>query len=206
MKNISLILNIVLLVAVAVLYYLHFSGNKSAAVSSESGVPSDIRIAYVNADSISKHYDYLKETRNIMEAKTKRMDQDFQKRAQGLQNEFTAYQRNVNSMTLGQVKATEEDLQKKQQNLQLYQQRLSQEVMQDEARINKELYDKVTAYLNKYGQEKGIQFILKYDNTSDVLHASNALDVTAEVIKGLNEEYKNSKPGAVKSDSTSVKK
>lgn len=206
MKNISLILNIVLLVAVAVLYYLHFSGDKSTSVSSDSGIPTDIRIAYVNADSLAKYYDYLKETRDIMEAKTKRMDQDFQKRAQGLQNEFTAYQRNVNNMTLGQVKATEEDLAKKQQNLQLYQQRLSQEVMQDEARINRELYEKVTAYLSKYGKEKGIQYILKFDNTSDVLHAASALDVTSDVIKGLNEEYKTSKGGAPKTDSTSVKK
>lgn len=206
MKNISLILNVVLLVAVAVLYYLHFSANKSTSVSSENGIPSDIKIAFVNADSLAKHYEYLKETRDVMEAKTKRMDQDFQKRAQGLQNEFTAYQRNVNNMTLGQVKATEEDLAKKQQNLQVYQQRLSQEVMQDEARINRELYEKVTAYLNKYGKDKGIQYILKFDNTSDVLHAASALDVTQDVIKGLNAEYKTSKGGAATTDSTSVKK
>jgi outer membrane protein len=202
MKNISLILNIVLLIAVAVLYYLHFSGNKTVSTSSDSNIPSDIRIAYVNSDSIAKHYDFLKETRNIMEAKTKRMDQDFQKRAEGLQNEFTAYQRNVNNMTLGQVKATEEDLAKKQQNLQMYQQRLNQEVMQDEARINKELYDKVTAYLDVYAKEKGIQVIIKYDPTSDVLHASSALDVTQDVINGLNATYK--KQGTT--DSTSVKK
>jgi outer membrane protein len=201
MKNISIVLNIVLLVAVAVLYYLHFSGGKPAAASSDSTIPSDIKIAYVNADTLSKYYDYLKETRDVMEAKTKRMDQDFQKRAQGLQNEFAAYQRNVNNMTLGQVKATEEDLAKKQQNLQMYQQRLSQEVMQDEARINKELYDKVTAYLQTYGKEKGIQVILKFDPSSDVLYSSDALDVTQDVLKGLNDTYKGSK-----TDSTSVKK
>jgi outer membrane protein len=84
MKNISIILNIVLLIAVAVLYYLHFSGNKTVSATSDSNIPSDIRIAYVNSDSIAKHYDYLKETRNVMEAKTQRMDQDFQKRAHGI--------------------------------------------------------------------------------------------------------------------------
>ena len=205
MKNISLILNIVLLVAVAVLYYLHFSGNNDTTVTTAGGteIPSNIKIAYVNSDSLTKHYDFLKETRNVMEAKTKRMDEDFQKRAAGLQSEFNAYQRNVNNMTLGQVKATEEDLAKKEQNLQMYRQRLSQEVMQDEQRINRELYDKVTAYLKKYGEEKGLQVILKYDASSDVLHASNVLDVTDEVLKGLNVEYKNKN---AKTDTTSVKK
>jgi outer membrane protein len=207
MKNISIILNIVLLVAVAVLYYLHFSSGKPAAANStgSSDIPSNIKIAYVNSDTLSKYYDYLKDTREIMEAKANRLDSDFKKRAQGLQNEIAAYQRNVNSMTVGQLKATEEDLARKQQNLQMFQQSLSQEVMRDEARINQELYDKVTSYLAKYGNEKGLQVILKYDPSSDVLHASNALDVTQEVLNGLNQEYKANKPGA-KTDSASVKK
>lgn len=204
MKNISLILNVVLLIAVAFLFYLHFSGDRSTPVSTgTNSIPSDIKIAFVNSDSLTKHYDYVKANKEIMDAKTKRLEGDFEKRRQGLANEIAAYQRNVNNMTLGQVKATEEDLGKKQQNLQMYQQRLSQEVMQDEARISKELYDRVTAYLDKYAEEKGLQLVLKYDVTSDILHASNVLDVTEDVLRGLNEEYK-AKGG--KTDSTSVKK
>jgi outer membrane protein len=205
MKNISVILNIVLLVAVAVLYFLYFSGpSASSASSNGSVVPSEFKIAYVKTDSVVKHYEYVKKTREIMEAKAKRLDQDLQKRADGLRGEFAAYQRNVNSMTLGQVKAVEEDLAKKEQNLQLFQRKVSQEVMDDQDRLRVELYDKVTAYLDKYGKDKGIQFILKFDQSSDVLQASEAFDVTSDVIKGLNEEYKSE--GTVKTDSTSVKK
>ena len=63
MKNLSLILNAVLLVAVGVLFYLHFSGGKPASGGSElqlSGVPGDVKIAYINSDSVFKNYDYLK--------------------------------------------------------------------------------------------------------------------------------------------------
>jgi outer membrane protein len=63
------------------------------------------------------------------------MDQDYRNRAMGLQNEIAAYQRNVSNMTLGQVKAVEEDLGKKQQNLQMYQQSLSQQLMEEEAKV-----------------------------------------------------------------------
>src|SRR5215204_5178301 len=154
MKNLSLILNIVLLVAVAVLYYLHFAGSKGPAASGLASTPGDVRIAYINSDTILKYYDYHKASMEVMEAKAKRLEQDFRNRAQGLQNEFSAYQRNVNSMTLGQVKATEEDLQKKQQNLQMYQQSLNQEVMNDEAKLSKELYERITKFLKKYSQEK----------------------------------------------------
>jgi outer membrane protein len=206
MKNISLILNIVLLVAVAVLFYLQFSGKKTEAVTADGGVPSDVKIAYINSDTVLKYYDYLKAMKEILEAKTKRLDDDFRNRAQGLKNEFDAYQRNVNNMTLGQVKAAEEDLAKKQQNLQLYQQRLGQEVMLDEEKLNRELYTRVTSFLEKYSKEKGFHVVLKKDPTSDVMFATNVLDISQDVINGLNEEYKKEKGGTQPADSTSVKK
>lgn len=190
MKNLSLFLNIVLLVAVIVLYVLHFSPSKVEAIPSSSDTSAvNLKVAYINSDSVLKHYDYLKVNREQLEAKTKKMDQDLRNRTVGLQNEIKAYQRNVSGMTLGQARATEEDLGKKQQNLQLYQQSLQQQLMQEEAKLNKELYDRITVFLKKYGQEKGLQVVLKFDPTSDVLFGSPGLDITEEVIKGLNVAY-----------------
>ena len=209
MKNLSLILNAVLLVAVVILYVLYFSG--SGKVQSKSSVSDtsavDLKLAYINSDSVLKYYDYLKVNRDQLEAKTKKMDQDLRNRTVGLQNEITAYQRNVSGMTLGQARAAEEDLGKKQQNLQLYQQSLQQQLMQEEAKLNKELYDRITGFLKKYGQEKGLQVVLKFDPTSDVLYGGESLDITQDVIKGLNEAYQTEKTTpATKSDSTSAKK
>src|SRR5688500_18221587 len=117
MKNLSLILNIVLLVAVVFLYVLHFSPKSVASKSSSSDTSAvDLKLAYINSDSVLKHYEYLKINRDQLEAKTKKMDQDLRNRTAGLQNEITAYQRNVSGMTLGQARAAEEDLGKKQQN------------------------------------------------------------------------------------------
>ncbi|HEY0654870.1 MAG TPA: OmpH family outer membrane protein [Chryseosolibacter sp.] len=198
MKNLSLILNIVLLVAVGVLYYLHFASPKSAnstGSTANEAMLSDLKIAYINADTVLKYYDYLKVNQEQLEAKTQKMDADFRNRAQGLQNEINAYQRSVNSMTIGQVKATEENLAKKQQNLQLYQQTLQQQLMQDEANLRKQLYDRITAFLKTYSAEKGLQVVLKYDPSSDMLYGGNALDISQDVIKGLNDSYKAEKEG-----------
>ena len=210
MKNLSLILNAVLLVAVGVLFYLHFSSKNTSSSSSESSgstVPGDIKIAYINSDSVLEHYEYLKANRVQLEEKAKKVEQEYRNRAQGLQNEITAYQRNVSSMTLGQVKAVEEDLGKKQQNLQMYQQSLSQQLMEEEDKLRRALYDRVTTYLKKYASEKNLHVVLKYDPNSDVLFAGEALDVSKDVIKGLNDEYLQEKSGTkVKKDSTTTKK
>jgi outer membrane protein len=190
MKNISLILNVVLLIAVGVLYYMHFAPQTATPIGSESrGIVGDLKVAYINTDSVLKHYDYLKANAEILEAKKKKVEQDYVNRAQSLQNEITAYQRNVNNMTVGQVRAVEEDLGKKQQNLQLYEQSLTQELMNDQSKLNKELYDRITAYLKKYGKEYGLHVVFKLDPTSDVLYGEDALDITQDVLTGLNEEY-----------------
>lgn len=206
MKNLSLILNIVLLAAVGVLFYFQFSSKAPQGSSSSSAIAGDLTVAYINSDSVVKHYKFLDDKKVVLEAKAKKLDSDFRNRAQNLQNEFNAYQRNMSNMTIGQAKALEEDLAKKQQNLQMYQQSLNQEVMKDESELNKELYDRITAFLKTYSEENGLQIVLKFDQTSDVLYGKDVLDITKPVIEGLNAAYVAEKSGtSTKGDSTAKK-
>jgi outer membrane protein len=206
MKNLPLILCTVLLVAVGVLYYLHFSANGSKGASSTSVAVGDLTIAYINSDSVLKHYDFLKDNQVVLEAKGKKMDADYRNRAQSLQNEINAYQRNVSNYTIGQARALEEDLAKKQQNLELYERSLSQELMSDQSKLSKDLYTRITAYLKKYGKDNGLQVVFKYDQSSDILYGTDALDITDAVVKALNEEYKVEKSGGkVNADTTATK-
>ena len=206
MKNLSLALNGVLLLAVAILYYLHFSTPKSQKATGTFDT-KDLKITYLNSDTVLKYYDYFKVNRDRLEAKGKRLDQDLKSRAQGLQNEIESYQRNASNLTIGQARTVEEDLGRKRQNLQLYQESLSQEMQVDQDKMTKDLYDRITSYLKKYGQERGLQVVLKFDASSDLLYAHDSLDISKDVIKGLNEIYKAEQALApVKKDSASVKK
>jgi|DewCreStandDraft_4_1066084.scaffolds.fasta_scaffold34317_2 outer membrane protein len=194
MKHLSLILNAVLLIAVGILYYLHFEPSAGGnGGSAHSASVSDFKIAFVNADTLLEKYEYIKASAEIMEAKKQKIESDYRKRAESLRGEFEAYQRNMNNMTIGQVRAVEEDLARKQQNLQLFEQSISQELMNDQARINKELYDRVTAFLKEYGKQKGLMVVLKFDPTSDLLYAYDSLDITNEVLEGLNAAYQKEK-------------
>ena len=206
MKNLSLALNGVLLLAVAILYYLHFSTPKSQKATGTFDT-KDLKITYLNSDTVLKYYDYFKVNRDRLEAKGKRLDQDLKSRAQGLQNEIESYQRNASNLTIGQARTVEEDLGRKRQNLQLYQESLSQEMQVDQDKMTKDLYDRVTSYLKVYGQERGLQVVLKFDASSDLLYAHDSLDISKDVIKGLNEIYKAEQALApAKKDSASVKK
>ena len=143
MKNVPIALSGISLVAVAILYFLHFSSGGSKAQIKDV-VPSNLTVAYINSDSVLKYYDYYKEVKSRFEAKGKKLDQDLQNRAQALQNEIGAYQRNVSTMTIGQAKAVEEDLGKKQQNFRQYQQSIEQDLVNDQSKVNAELYGNIT--------------------------------------------------------------
>lgn len=204
MKQVSLVLNVVLALAVAVLYYLHFSGGKAEASENtdSKGIEGDLKIAFINADTVLQHYEYFKESRDKLESKGKKLDTDLKNRAQGLQREIASYQNTVSNLTIGQAKAIEEDLTKKQQNLRIYQESLAQELALDQNKLNEELYGKITSYLKEYGSKNGIHAVFKFDPTSDLLYAGEAMDITSEIIKGLNESYSQ---GAQPADSTKTK-
>jgi outer membrane protein len=192
MKNLSLVLNIVLLVAVVVLYVLFFSGRKGSSQMASSSDTSavNLSIAFINSDSVLKHYEYFKTTSVGLEKKAKTMEQDFQNRYADLQNQAQAYERNVSNMTYGQVQSAKENLAQKENNLRIFQQSIEQNVMNEQAKLNKDLYDRVTNFLKTYSKEKGLQFVFKYDPSSDVMYGGEALDITKQVIDGLNAAYK----------------
>lgn len=208
MKNLSFLLNIVLLIAVGVLYYLHFSDKPSSIDNPSAESTGDLQIAYINSDSVLQKYAYLEVKKKQLEERSKKLDQEYRSRAQGLQRDINDYQRNVGNLTLSQARALEEDLTKKRQNLAVYEQSLTQELMNEEAKLNKELYDRVTAFLKEYGQEKGLQLVLKFDQTSDLLFGGDGLDITSDVVAGLNKRYKDETASgtATPSDSTAVTK
>ena len=191
MKNLSLVLNVVLLIAVAVLYFLHFSGSDASSdvKAQQEGTPMDVNIAYINSDTLLKNYDYFKELEQQFEEKRANLEAEYETRARGLQSELASFQQNAPNMTIAQARAVEENLVKKQQNLMQYQQTLSQNLAGEEAKMNEELYNRVSEYLQEYGNTHNYQLVLTYQRGSGVLFANDSLNITQNIISGLNDAY-----------------
>jgi outer membrane protein len=197
-KYLSIFLNVILLVAVIILFILHFSGENGRTGDpttqvSDTTMPEKITIVYINEDSLLENYDYFKELASGLENKRKNLESDYTSKAQGLQTEIANFQRNAGNMTISQARAVEEDLMRKQQNLLKYQETLAQDMMKEEADVNRRLYDRVSDYLEDYAQQNGYTVVLNYKPGSSLLYGHKAMDVTKEVVQGLNVEYKDSK-------------
>jgi outer membrane protein len=164
--------------------------NTSKAVAKEESAI----IVYVNSDSLLNDYQYFKELKVKFEDKSKKAEADLKNKGAAFQREVAAYQQGAQSMSADQRAQTEERLARKQQELQTYQQNAGSALANEEAKENEKLYDKVADYLKKHAKEKGYKMVLTYSKgNSAILFADESLDVTKDVIKGLNEAYKSEK-------------
>ena len=158
--------------------------------SPTAAVSASEKIVYVNSDSLLTKYEYFKDLKVKFEGKTKNAQADMQAKGQAFQREVAQYQQSAQTLSADQRKSTEERLARKQQELQTYQQNAGGALQNEQAVENEKLYDKVAAYLKVYAKEKGFKMVLTYSKgNSAILFADESLDVTSEVIKGLNAEY-----------------
>lgn len=190
MRNLPVILNIILFIAVIVLYYLHFN-DKSANISSPSGfIPvSDAGIVFVNSDSLVSEYEYYKKEKSAFQAKQERIKNELQSQGEKLQNEVEQYQRQAIGMTDMEKAQKEEQLAQKQQKILMRKEELLDELDADQGRSLEELYNKLSAYLSKMNTERKYNFVLGYQKGGGILFANDSLNITQEVLEGLNKEY-----------------
>jgi len=167
------------------------SNTQPAAKTSEApaAAPSG-KIAYVNLDTLEERYEYFKTRKAEFEKKTTAMDAEIERLARSLQNEYTAFQKKAQAGTLTQAEgeAGQKKLQQMQQNIENRRQELGTQLAKEQEAFNKDLQKRLDNYLVKYNADKGYDFILSYVKGGNILFANKALDITADVIKGMNEE------------------
>lgn len=206
MKNLSLILNAVLLVAVVILYILHFSDRRApvtavAAPDTTAAAGADrktTQYAYVNVDSLLNNYDYFKVTRTQLEDRRKKLENEIAGRTRSLENEVVAAQRKANTMTLEQAQLTEQTLRRKEQELVRYQNDAARQLAEEEQKKNEELINNISLYLKKHTEDKPYKIVFGYSKGGGILYATDSLDITQEVLKGLNQDYQANNQAAPK--------
>lgn len=193
MKKLPLILIIILFVLVGILFYLHFNSTSAAPSVLTSGrtdsVNASLRIAYVNIDSLEEHYTYFQQKKTELEKKQESIQNDLSSRAKALQDEVAQLQKKASTMTQAQGEAAQKSIMQKQQMLQQREQNLRNEFLQDQQQFNEDLHKRLDLFLKSFNADKKYTYILSYSSAmSDILYKDSAYDITAAVIKGLNEK------------------
>lgn len=152
---------------------------------------SELKIAYVDIEELDSTYNFCKDFKAEFEKKSKNADNTLNQKGQALQSQAAQFQQNLqsNKYTQQQAQMLNANLQKQQADLQQLQQRLDGELQAESERYSKALRDSVQHFLAEYNKDKKYSLILSKAG-DNVLYSDKALDITKEVVAGLNKSYR----------------
>ena len=155
-------------------------------------------------------YDFFKKKSEEITEKGKKLDLDLQARAKGFEQEVAMFQQTGGNLTQNQIRAKQDELMQKEQNLVNYRDNLMRELSTDESTLLNDVYLQVQEFMKEYAKENGIDLILSHTRGGAIWYATDAIDVTKSVTEGLNKKY-NANPAAAEkkpaaADSTAKKK
>jgi len=157
----------------------------------ESVNTGELKIVFIDTDSLVTRYKFFTDGNDRMVKLEASMRRRLENASKKLQKDYEEYMRQGKAglLTLKQQQDTEADLTKRQQDLALLEQSLSEKLMKEKQALNQQINETVATFIDAYRIEKGYTFILQKQTLNSVLSADPALDVTNDVIDRLNAKY-----------------
>ena len=194
MKNTSLILSIISLVAVVTFGILSLTGKNTATaevVEETAEVASKGDIVYIDLDRILMDYDMANDLRSVVETKVQNIQAEITRRGKKLENDVKSFQEKLDKglMTRSVAETQGQKLQQQELEFNNYAAQKQQEIQEEQLVMMNQLGDAIQTFLNKYNEEKQYAMIITNSGGAPVITADQALDITDEVLAGLNEDY-----------------
>ena len=179
--------------------------DQPAAAASGDG----LKIAYVEVDSLMTQYTFAKDYSVTLQKKSNNARNTLNQKGNALQAAAANFQQKLNNngfQSREQAASQQAAIERQQRDLQELQARLENELASETAKFNEALRDSLQNFLKVYNKDKKYDLILAKSG-DNILIADKKLDVTQDVINGLNKRYKPSaKPAAEAKDEAKAEK
>ena len=134
-------------------------------------------IAYVEIDSLATAYTYCIDGQKELQAKQQNYRSQLDAKANSLQNAVASFQKKI---------------QRQQQQLQQFQEKIEGEMASAAEQYQKVLRDSLASFIKDFNKDGRYSMILSKSG-DNILYADKSLDITKAVIDGLNKRYKKKK-------------
>lgn len=192
MKKALLVLNGILLLAVAYLFVLQFKKNDKVvkttktATTKETEAEPTVLIAYFDLDSLQNNYGYFKKIKADFEKKQAAANNDLIALQKKYQNRAAELQQKAQTMTPQEQEAAMNEMNEMQQKLQIKKQNSDNELFNYNSKMNADILNKIQDFLKEYNKDGRYAYVLSYQ-PGLMFYKDSTLDITADVIKGLND-------------------
>jgi len=197
MKNTSLVLIVVLFIAVAGIYILHFSGNKlngsGKGNATDDGASSELTIAYIKVDSLVVNYDFALEMQEKFAKQQEAYTREYGEKRNNFESQAEAFQEKVQRggfLTQESAMRERNRLMGEEQQITKLDQELSAKLGQIQADNNKQLLDSLMTYLKIFNKDKKYSYIL---NAGEILIGDEAHNITKDVLVNMNARFSKTK-------------
>ena len=197
MKNTSLILSIISLVAVIALGIISFTG-KGSASEAKSGENAPAAgsgaIVYFNLDRVLNEYDMANDLRSVVESKAQGIQEEVNRRGNKLQNDVNSFQEKINKGLIPRsvAEVQGQKLEQQRNDFNNFANQKNQEIAEEQQVMMNNIGDAIKTFLDKYASDNSYAMVIATQGDilpAPVAAADSSLDVTDDIIVKLNDEY-----------------
>lgn len=194
MKRTKYILNGFLALAMAFIFAQCAENKETASTASSPAAVSsgNLKIAYVEIDSLLTKYRYWNDLNELMIQKEENIRTTLNEKAKELEKEMREFQRKLeNNGFASRERAEQENLRlaQKQRDLQQLQEKLANDLQTENQKNSLQLRDSINSFLKIYNKDKGYSLIISNTGFDNLLYADQAFNITSEIVDGLNARY-----------------
>jgi outer membrane protein len=147
-------------------------------------------LVYVDSQKLVAGYKGMQAAKESFKAKTEVWNANLDTLRVQVETKMSEYESKAKQLSAREKELMEELIQTKQEQYLNYQQVIKEKVQKEDQELTKQVLDKVNDFIKRYGEEKGYDIIFAATMYGNIVYSKSNLDVTADVLQGLNEEYK----------------
>ena len=176
--------------------FVQCAGNKGE--SSQTAVPvaatgtTNMKIAYVEIDSLLTKYRFWNDLNELMIKKEENIRTTLNEKAKALDAAMKEFQRKYENNGFVSAESAQQQqnrIIKQQQDLQALQEKLSKDLADENQKNSLQLRDSINSFLKIYNKDKGYSLIISNTGFDNLLYADPAYNITQEIVDGLNARY-----------------
>ena len=165
---------------------------QTTSAPAQAGGLSEMKIAYVEIDTLLAKYNYCIDLNEAMVKKGENVRLTLNQKASELEKQKQEFQTKYqNNAYLSQERAQQEynRIAKLEQDLQNLSNKLQSELMSENEKNSLQLRDSINAFLKEYNKTKGYSMIISNTGFDNLLYADSVYNITREILDGLNARY-----------------
>jgi outer membrane protein len=149
------------------------------------------KIVYVDSQKLVNGYKGMQAARKEFEAKSAAWKSNLDTLRTEAEIKIKEYESNAAKLSARERALMEELIRTKQEQYMNYQQVVSEKIKTADQELTSKVLSQVNDYIKKYGNDHGYAIILAATQYGNIAYGDGPLDITEDVLKGLNAEYAN---------------